>query len=70
MLCRVYTEENSVVIQFPGGKLKGPHYIEPALRFITNSELFTVKSVADNITDKGKIVLIRSLVKQGLLIIV
>jgi ribosomal protein L16 Arg81 hydroxylase len=70
MLCYISREEDSVSIQFPGGKVKGPIYIEPALNFIANSEDFLIKDISSNISDNSKLILIRFLLKQGLLTII
>lgn len=72
MICNIFKEEGSgsVSIQFPGSTVKAPAYIEPALRFIAASEAFTVRAISDTLTDDGKLVLVRRLVREGLLKVV
>ncbi len=70
MLCHILKEEDSVSIQFPGNIVRGPSRIEPALRFITDSRKFPIKSIPDILTENEKLVLVRRLVREGLLTIV
>lgn len=67
MICRIIREEGSISIQFPGNKVTGPNYIEPALRFIAASEAFRVRAISETLSDNGKLVLVRRLIKEGLL---
>lgn len=67
MICRILREEGSISIQFPGNKVRGPSYIEPALRFIAASGAFPVKALSETLTDKAKLLLVRRLVSEGLL---
>lgn len=69
MICHILKEEGSVSIQFPGNLVRGPSRIEPALRFITDSGKFPIKSIPDPLTDNEKLVLVRRLVREGLLTI-
>ncbi len=71
MMCRIAREENSVVIEFPGNRIKGPAYIEAALRFIADSSKdFPVRALPNSLSDKSKLVLVRRSIREGLLTIV
>lgn len=70
VICNIVRGQDSVSIQFPGNKVRGPKYIEPALHFIAGSIEFTVRSLPDSLTDNGKLVLVRRLVREGLLAVV
>lgn len=69
MICHITRKTDSVTIQFPGGTVEGPQSIQPALRFITNSEQFLVKDLPGILSSHSKVVLVRRLVKEGLLMI-
>ena len=69
-LCSIFREQNSVIIQFPGNKVRGPKHIEPALHFIASSEEFPIRSLPDSLSDNSKLVLVRRLVREGLLAVV
>jgi ribosomal protein L16 Arg81 hydroxylase len=68
MVCRLTPQGNSIAIQFPGNTIKGESHLAAALTFITNADsAFSVGSLPHNLTDDGKIVLIRRLIRGGLL---
>lgn len=68
-LCRIFSESesDSVSIHFPGNKVVGPKSIEPSLQFIADAREFSVDSLPDSLSDNSKLVLVRRLVKEGLL---
>ncbi|MBW4576242.1 MAG: cupin domain-containing protein [Aphanothece sp. CMT-3BRIN-NPC111] len=70
MICLIIQAEDSVSIKFPGNTVKGPRYIEPALRFIVDAGEFSVRSIPDSLTGNAKMVLVRHLIRAGLLAIV
>lgn len=70
MVCYIFKEENQVCIQFPGNKVKGPVWLEPAFRFVAETETFAVQSLPDNLSDDSKLVLVRRLIREGLLRVV
>ncbi len=71
MRCRIIRQGSSAIIQFPGNTVKGQSHIEPALRFIADAAgAFAVHSLPDILTDDGKVVLVRRLVRGGLLKVV
>lgn len=67
MICQITKKVDSVMIQFPGGAVTGPPHIEPALRFIANSEEFLVKHLPGFLSNNSKLVLVQRLLKEGLL---
>ncbi|MDZ8106465.1 MAG: cupin domain-containing protein [Nostoc sp. DedQUE12a] len=67
MICQITKKVDSVMIQFPGGEVTGPPHIEPALRFIANSEEFLVKDLPGFLSNNSKLVLVQRLLKEGLL---
>lgn len=69
MICWIFREGDSVGIQFPGNEVKAPSYVESALRFIADTETFQVKSLPAPLSDNSKLVLVRRLIKEGLLTI-
>lgn len=70
MICSIFREQDSVTIQFPGNKVRGPKHIEPALHFIASSGEFPVCSLPNSLTDNSKLVLVRRLVRERLLAVV
>jgi ribosomal protein L16 Arg81 hydroxylase len=66
-LCRIFSESESISIYFPGGKVKGPKYLESSLHFIANTLEFSVGSLPNSLTDDSKLILVRNLIKNGLL---
>jgi ribosomal protein L16 Arg81 hydroxylase len=68
-LCRIFSDLDSASIQFPNNTIKGPKHIEQALHFIADTERFPVKAIPNTLTATGKLVLVRRLVKEGLLMI-
>jgi hypothetical protein len=67
MRCRIIQAEDSVSIQFPGNTVKAPGYTEPALRFIANAKEFSVRAIPDILTEGSKMLLVRRLIREGLL---
>jgi ribosomal protein L16 Arg81 hydroxylase len=69
VISRVNMEKGSVSIQYPGNRIRGPRQIAPALRFIAAETRFAVRSLPDSLTSQSKLVLVRRLVREGLLAI-
>lgn len=59
-----------VSMQFPGNEVRGPRWLEPAYRFIAETETFSVKELPDSLSDNAKLVLVRRLIREGLLRII
>jgi ribosomal protein L16 Arg81 hydroxylase len=83
MVCRVFKQpeiafhfmgdlqgEKQVSIQFPGNEVTGPAWLEPAFRFIANTETFVVQALPDSLSHNSKLVLVRRLIREGLLKVV
>jgi ribosomal protein L16 Arg81 hydroxylase len=70
VICRVIAEKASASIQYPGNRIRGPRQIAPALRFIAAESRFAVRSLPDSLTNEAKLVLVKRLVREGLLAIV
>lgn len=56
-----------VGIHFPGGAVWAPSWVEPALQFVAETEVFQVRDLPSLWDDDSKVVLARRLVKEGLL---
>jgi ribosomal protein L16 Arg81 hydroxylase len=70
MVCRVVSQGFTASIQFLGNTISGAGRMEPALRFIADhNEPFAVRDLPQ-ITDEAKPVLVRRLVRGGLLRVV
>lgn len=67
MLCTVSRTRELAMLWFSGSPVEAPLEIEPALRFIASSERFAVRELPDCLTENGKCVLVRRLVREGLL---
>jgi hypothetical protein len=67
MRCRIIQAEGSVSIQFPGNTVMAPGYIEPVLRYIVEAGEFSVRSIPDILTEDSKMLLVRRLIREGLL---
>lgn len=66
-ICQVIEHKDTVTIQFPGNLVSGPQQIGPALRFIASSGRFTARSLPDSLSAEAKLVLVRRLIREGLL---
>lgn len=67
MGCSVFVRDGEASIQFPGNKVTGPRAIEPALNVIAKMERFSAQDLPGFLTDEAKLVLVRRLVREGLL---
>lgn len=66
-ICRVVEADQGVAIEFPGNRVGGPHRIASALRFVAGANRFAVRELPDDLTSEGKLVLVRRLIREGLL---
>ncbi len=67
LVCRVVSQGFAASIQFPGNTISGAGHLEPALRFVAGrEEAFAVQDLPQ-MTDEAKPVLVRRLVRGGLL---
>jgi hypothetical protein len=67
IVCRVIQEAESVSIQFPGGRIRCPKQVAPALEFISTAGRFPVSALPGGLSDESKLILARRLVRDGLL---
>lgn len=67
MRCLVTMREGVADISFAGNSVSGPFLIDPALRYIMECNQFRVKDLPDSLDAESKLVLIRRLIKEGLL---
>jgi ribosomal protein L16 Arg81 hydroxylase len=54
-------------LEFMGETLQTPRHIETSLRFITDHEAFRVGEIAGALSDDSKVVLVRRLIREGVL---
>jgi glycosyltransferase involved in cell wall biosynthesis len=69
LACSVSVTGERASIIFLGGTVSGPSRIEPELRFVSTARSFLVRDLPGRLGDRGKLVLIRRLVSEGLLIV-
>jgi ribosomal protein L16 Arg81 hydroxylase len=67
IIFRITSEADSLYLSFEGKKLQMPTYVEPALRYIGETQVFKIASLPDVLDDAGKMVLVRRLIKEGFL---
>jgi hypothetical protein len=63
----VTRDDDEATIHFPGNSVSGPAAIGSVLDYIAQTPRFRVKHLPGILTDNGKLVLIRRLVREGLL---
>jgi bifunctional lysine-specific demethylase and histidyl-hydroxylase NO66 len=66
-LVRVFESHGATGIQFSGNQIVGPAKIRDALRFIAETDTFTPDALPGPLNDHEKLVLIRRLIRVGLL---
>lgn len=67
MRCIASMQDRVASIRFPGNSVSGPFGIDPALRFIAAARRFRVKDLPESLEPGAKLVLVRRLVREGLL---
>jgi ribosomal protein L16 Arg81 hydroxylase len=67
MACFVTRTDRHARIWFAGSPIETPRAIEPALRFVAERQRFAPRDLPDCLTENGKLVLVRRLVREGLL---
>jgi bifunctional lysine-specific demethylase and histidyl-hydroxylase NO66 len=67
VLCRTLEGPGHAGIQYSGGKIVGPAKIAPALRYIAANRRFSASSLPGGLNDRERLVLLRRLVRDGLL---
>jgi len=66
-LFRVWKEGSSLCLLLYRKKMVFPGFVGPALRFVLKGGVFTPREIPGRLTEKSKLVLVRSLVVEGLL---
>lgn len=66
-LCYVRCEADAATVYFPGNRLSGPFWLEPALRYVATTNRFTPADLPGLIDDESRLLLARRLVKEGML---
>jgi hypothetical protein len=67
-ICReVEVPDGRAGLQFPGGSLEGPPKTAAALHFIAHAPRFTARSLPGGLTPDARLLLVRRLVRDGLL---
>jgi ribosomal protein L16 Arg81 hydroxylase len=69
MICSTFVEDNRAGVRFPGNTVTGPVQLEPTFRYIAKAGRFAVRNLPNSLTDEAKLVLIRRLIREGLLTI-
>lgn len=70
-VCRVARQpDGRVTLQYPGNRVDGPARIAAALEFIARTPRFSVRSLPDELSSDGKLVLARRLVRERFLTVV
>ncbi|MBI3443391.1 hypothetical protein HY008_01845 [Candidatus Woesebacteria bacterium] len=67
VISRIKLEDDTVSLIYSGKKIKFPQYVEPALYYIANNNLFNAESIPCDIDDEGKLTLVRRLIREGFL---
>jgi hypothetical protein len=65
--CTVVVEKDSAALHFEGIVVAGPARLAPQLRFVAATEAFAVAELPGRLSDRGKVVLVSRLVREGLL---
>jgi hypothetical protein len=67
VICRALEGPGYAAIQYSGGKIVGPQKIGSALRYIAQHQTFAMRDLPDDLTGQEKLVLVRRLIRGGLL---
>jgi hypothetical protein len=67
VICRALEGPGYAAIQYSGGKILGPEKIGPSLRYIAEHRRFTVRDLPGALSEQEKMVLVRRLIRGGLL---
>ncbi len=69
-LCRVAGDGDGVSLQLPGRRVRYPRSVEPALRHLASGQPSAVDALAGGLSDDAKLVLVRRLVRDGVVRVV
>lgn len=65
--CRLLVEEDRAGLAFPGNRLMGPAFLEPTFVYVAANREFLVEDLPGGLSDSAKLVLVRRMVREGLL---
>lgn len=68
-LFRIEKNDSSISICAFARKVNFPDYVETALRFALSKPRFCIRDLPGNLDDNGKLVLVRRLVREGLMVV-
>ncbi len=66
-ICFVSTDQESVILSYPGDHLTAPIAFEPAFRFVAETDRFRVRDLPGRITDKSRLKIVNKLIACGVL---
>jgi len=66
---RFEKDQASISIRAFGRQIRFPAYAEDALRFALNQSRFSINDLPGNLDENGKLVLVRRLVREGLMVV-
>jgi lysine-specific demethylase/histidyl-hydroxylase NO66 len=66
-ICHLWTEGDQLVVLLGDRRLRMPAALEPALRRIAGGQRFSVNGLADLLDEPSRMVLVRRLIREGLL---
>jgi ribosomal protein L16 Arg81 hydroxylase len=69
-LYEIERRADEVVLRYHGAQVSFPSYAEEALRFAAATPSYKVADIPGGLDDKGKLVLVRRLVREGLLTVI
>ena len=67
IIFRITRDHDAVTLAFGGKQIQLPDYVEPSLRYIAAATRFTVREIPGEIDDAARLVLVRSLLREGFL---
>lgn len=67
LVCRVGRDARAATIRFAANFVRGPAAIGPALEFVRDSERFRVRELPGPLSAESKVMLVRRLIREGLL---
>jgi hypothetical protein len=67
VICRALEGTGYAAIQYSGGKIVGPEKIGAALSYIAQNHTFSIRDLPDDLNEQEKLVLVRRLIRGGLL---
>ncbi len=66
-VCKLQDAEEHVNLHFGGHTINMPAHVKPSIEYIIDRDSFSISTMPDHLSEASKFVLIRALIKQGLL---